>query len=112
MTANQVSVKARAVGAGAALLLALGASGCSNMSATQQRTLSGGAIGAAGGAAIGAMAGNAGLGAAAGAGAGLLGGYLYDQYEKSKESSYQKGYQAGATSQRKKSSSTGTTQSQ
>ena len=36
--------------------------GCSGMSTTQQRTLSGGAIGG---------------------GAGLLGGYAYDQYEKS-----------------------------
>ena len=36
--------------------------GCSGMSTTQQRTLSGAAIGG---------------------GAGLLGGYAYDQYEKS-----------------------------
>ena len=82
---------------GLALLLA--ATGCSGMSTTQQRTLSGGAIGAAGGAVIGAIAGNAGVGAAAGAGAGLLGGYLYDSYEKSKEASYEKGYQAGKASQ-------------
>jgi osmotically inducible lipoprotein OsmB len=82
----------------AAVVAAATLVGCSNMTATQQRTLSGGAIGAAGGAVIGAMAGNAGLGAAAGAGAGLLGGYLYDSYEKSKEASYQKGYQAGASS--------------
>jgi osmotically inducible lipoprotein OsmB len=67
-----------------AFVAAIGATSCSNMTATQQRTLSGGAIGAAGGAAIGAMAGNAGLGAGIGAGAGLLGGYLYDSYEKSK----------------------------
>jgi len=40
------------------------------MSDTQQRTLSGGAIGGRGGLAIGAVAGNAGLGAAIGAGAG------------------------------------------
>jgi osmotically inducible lipoprotein OsmB len=53
-------------------------SGCSGMSSTEQRTLSGGAMGAAGGAVIGAIAGNAALGAAAGAGAGLLGGYVYD----------------------------------
>ncbi|WP_431281561.1 hypothetical protein ACQW02_19420 [Humitalea sp. 24SJ18S-53] len=37
----------------AALLLA----GCSNMNRTQQRALSGGAIGAAGGAAVGALTG-------------------------------------------------------
>lgn len=57
--------------------------GCSGMSYTEQRTLSGGAIGAAGGALIGAAAGAPGTGAAIGGGAGLLGGYLYDQYEKS-----------------------------
>ena len=56
--------------------------GCSGMSYTEQRTLSGGAIGAAGGALIGAAAGSPGTGAAIGAGAGLVGGYLYDQYEK------------------------------
>jgi hypothetical protein len=69
--------------------------GCAGMSDTQQRTLSGGVIGAGGGAAIGAIAGNAGLGAAIGAGAGLVGGYLYDQNEKSKESVYKEGYKAG-----------------
>ena len=55
------------------------AGACSGMSYTEQRTLSGGAIGAAGGALIGAAAGSA----ATGGGAGLLGDYLYDQYEKS-----------------------------
>jgi hypothetical protein len=88
----------------AVLLAAIALHGCSGMTTTQQRTLSGGAIGAAGGAVIGAMAGNAGLGAAAGAGAGLLGGYAYDRYEKTKEAEYQKGYQAGRAS---KSSSGG-----
>lgn len=92
------SMKTLVVAAASALVLGLGVQGCSNMSATEQRTLSGGMIGAGGGAIIGAIAGNAGLGAAAGAGAGLLGGYLYDQYEKSKESSYQQGYQAGRQS--------------
>ena len=37
--------------------------GCSDMTPTQQRALSGTAIGAGGGAIIGAIAGNAGLGA-------------------------------------------------
>jgi osmotically inducible lipoprotein OsmB len=54
----------------AAILAALLASGCSGISTTQPRTLSGGAIGASSGAAIGG-------------GASLLGGYAYDQYEKS-----------------------------
>ena len=69
--------------------------GCSNMSTTEQRTLSGGAIGTAGGAVLGAIGGNAALGAVAGAGAGVIGGYLYDRYEKSKQESYNQGYQAG-----------------
>ena len=74
--------------------------GCAGMSSTEQRTLSGGVIGAGGGAIIGAMAGNAGLGAAIGAGAGLLGGYIYDQHEKSRESAYQEGYRSGQRSPR------------
>ena len=65
------------------MLVAVLLGGCSGMSYTEQRTLSGGAIGAAGGALIGAAAGAPGTGAAIGAGAGLLGGYLYDHYEKS-----------------------------
>ena len=59
--------------------------GCSNMSQTQQRVLSGGAIGAGSGAVIGAIAGNAGMGAAIGGAAGLAGGYIYDQYKKSEQ---------------------------
>ena len=65
------------------MLVAVLLGGCSGMSYTEQRTLSGGAIGAAGGALIGAAAGAPGTGAAIGAGAGLVGGYLYDQYQKS-----------------------------
>ena len=65
------------------LTAALIISGCSGMSYTQQRVLSGGAIGAAGGALIGAAAGSAAIGAVAGGGAGLLGGYIYDQNQKS-----------------------------
>jgi len=57
--------------------------GCSGMSNTQQRVLSGGAIGASSGALIGWAAGSPAAGAAIGGGAGLLGGYVYDQYEKS-----------------------------
>ena len=41
--------------------------GCANMSNTEQRTLSGAAIGTAGGAVVGAIAGSAGWGAAIGA---------------------------------------------
>ncbi len=65
------------------LVVMMFAGACSGMSYTEQRVLSGGAIGAAGGAAIGAAAGSAATGAAIGGGAGVVGGYLYDQYQKS-----------------------------
>jgi len=67
------------------ILAALFLAGCAGMSTTEQRVLSGGAIGAGGGALIGAAAGSAAIGAGVGGGAGLLGGYLYDQYRKSHE---------------------------
>ena len=57
--------------------------GCSGMSPTQQRVVSGGAIGASSGALIGWAAGCPACGAAIGGGAGMLGGYAYDRYEKS-----------------------------
>ncbi len=60
------------------------AGACSGMSTTQQRVLSGGAIGASSGALIGWAAGSPAAGAAIGAGAGLVGGYVYDQYQKSR----------------------------
>ncbi|OGR09088.1 MAG: hypothetical protein A3K23_06445 [Desulfobacca sp. RBG_16_58_9] len=57
--------------------------GCAGMSYTEQRMLSGGAIGASSGALIGWAAGSPAAGAAIGGGAGVLGGFLYDRYEKS-----------------------------
>jgi osmotically inducible lipoprotein OsmB len=72
----------KAVILGVVLALALG--GCSGMSATQQRVLSGGALGASQGAIIGWAAGSPAVGAAIGGGAGLLAGFLYDQYEKAR----------------------------
>jgi uncharacterized membrane protein len=66
------------------MVAALVVGGCSGMSNTEQRTLSGGVIGAGGGALIGWAAGCPACGAAIGAGAGMLGGYAYDQYEKSR----------------------------
>ena len=65
------------------VVAALFLGGCANMSNTQQRVLSGGAIGASSGALIGWAAGCPACGAAIGGGAGLVGGYAYDQYEKS-----------------------------
>ena len=66
------------------VVLALALGGCSGMSSTQQRMLSGGAMGASSGALIGWAAGSPAAGAAIGGGAGVLGGFLYDQYEKSR----------------------------
>jgi osmotically inducible lipoprotein OsmB len=65
------------------LALTIATAGCSNMNNTQQRTLSGGAMGAAGGAVITAVTGGcvwcgAVIGGAVGAGAG----YVYDQVKK------------------------------
>jgi hypothetical protein len=62
----------------AAAVAAVPLAGCSDMTAGQQRALSGTAIGAGGGAIIGAIAGNAGLGAGIGAAAGLPGGLIYN----------------------------------
>ena len=83
----------------AATLLAVPLAGCADMSPTQQRALSGTAIGAGGGAIIGAMAGNAGLGAGIGAAAGLAGGLIFDKVKRDQASSYNVGYQAGASGQ-------------
>jgi hypothetical protein len=69
--------------------------GCTGMSDTQQRALTGTAGGAAVGAVLGAIGGNAGLGAAAGAGAGLVAGLIYDQVKKDEQAAYDSGYAAG-----------------
>lgn len=52
--------------------------GCSGMSNTHQRALSGGAIGAGTGLLIGGP-----VGAIVGGGVGAAGGYAYDQHQKS-----------------------------
>jgi Glycine-zipper domain len=83
----------------AAAVAAVPLAGCADMTPTQQRALSGTAIGAGGGAIIGAIAGNAGLGAGIGAAAGLAGGLIYDQVKRGQASSYQAGYQAGGRGQ-------------
>jgi len=62
-------------------VLALGA--CTGMSNTQQRTVSGAAIGTGIGAVGGAVTGGCvSCGAAVGAAVGAGGGYIYDQVEK------------------------------
>lgn len=83
----------------AGVVAALPVSGCAEMNPTQQRALSGTAIGAGGGAIIGAIAGNAGLGAGIGAVARLAGGLIYDKVKKDEAASYSAGYQAGARRQ-------------
>ena len=66
--------------------LVQGALGCSSMSDTEKRTLTGGGIGAASGALIGQLATGRPLeGAAIGAAAGLAGGWLYDRHKKSED---------------------------
>jgi len=72
---------------------------CADMTPTQQRALSGTAIGAGGGAVIGAIAGNAGLGAGIGAGAGLLGGLLVDRSRQAQDTAFQQGLAAGRLGQ-------------
>ena len=72
---------------------------CADMTPTQQRALTGTAIGAGGGAVLGAIGGNAGLGAAAGAGAGLLGGLLFDQSRQAQDRAFQQGVAAGRAGQ-------------
>ncbi len=73
--------------------------GCSGLTDTQQRALTGTVGGAGVGAVLGAIGGNAGLGAVAGAGAGLAAGLIYDQVKKNEAASYQQGYAAGKNSQ-------------
>jgi len=64
-----------------AAALAVGLAGCSNMNSTEQRTLSGAAIGAGAGAAVGAVTGGLSIpaGAVIGAGAGAATGFIVDQ---------------------------------
>ncbi len=57
--------------------------GCANMTPTQQRALSGGAIGTAGGAAVGAIVGGSpALGAVVGGAAGTAAGALWEDIRK------------------------------
>jgi osmotically inducible lipoprotein OsmB len=63
-------------------LLSMFTFGCTGMTSQQQRTLSGGAIGAAGGAFItGVAGGNAAVGAALGGAAGALTGYVLGEQD-------------------------------
>lgn len=66
-----------------ALAASLALAGCAGMSDTEQRVLSGGAIGAGSGALITAATGGCvACGAAIGGAVGAAGGYVYDQMKK------------------------------
>jgi predicted Zn-dependent protease len=84
----------------AIILLALSSSmaACADLTPTQQRAMTGTAIGAGGGAVLGAIGGNAGLGAIAGAGAGLVGGLVVDRVRQNEEAAYQRGVASGRQS--------------
>jgi osmotically inducible lipoprotein OsmB len=65
------------------VLMLVATAGCANMTAQQQRALSGGAMGAAGGAALGAVVGgNPALGAAVGGAVGAAAGALWQDITK------------------------------
>lgn len=70
------------------LVVGLALSGCAGMTDTQQRTLSGGAMGAGAGALFGAMGGNAAMGAAIGGAVGAGGGYLYGKHKEAEANAY------------------------
>jgi hypothetical protein len=81
------------------LVISLGLLACAGMSDTEQRTLSGAAIGTVAGTAVGAIAGSAGWGAAIGAATGAAGGYIHDRNVKSREDAYRRGYEEGRRNQ-------------
>jgi osmotically inducible lipoprotein OsmB len=65
------------------VLIVISLMGCAGMSETQQRTLSGGVIGAGAGAGVAAIAGgNAWVGAAIGGAGGALTGYIIGEKNK------------------------------
>jgi hypothetical protein len=74
-----------------ALAAVMALAGCANLSTTEQRTLTGAAIG---GTAAGVISGEWGW-AVGGAAAGAIGGYLYDQHKKSEEQAYKRGVKDG-----------------
>ncbi len=80
------------------LIICLTVFGCAGMSNTEQRTLSGGAIGTGAGAIVGPTPPPPPPPPPPGAAAGAAGGYLYDHHEKAKQAEYEKGYQAGQQS--------------
>ena len=74
------------------LIISLALGGCAGVSDTEQRTLSGAAIGTAVGGIVGAIAGHTGIGLAVGAVAGTAGGYLYDHHKKAQQKAHDQAY--------------------
>jgi len=72
----------------------LAVAGCAGMSDTEQRTLTGGAIGTAAGVAVGAITGEWAW-AAGGAAIGAAAGYIYDQQKQKEKRAYDQGVQEG-----------------
>ena len=90
---GEQNMKKIAIVAFAALFITM--TGCADMSATHQRTVTGGLGGAAAGAAIGAIAGNAGMGALIGGAAGSTGGFLYGRSRDAQDRAFQEGLRQG-----------------
>jgi osmotically inducible lipoprotein OsmB len=79
---------------------AIAITGCSGMSNTEQRTLSGASIGAvAGGVGTAIFHGNPIWGVVGGAAVGAASGYAYDAYKKNEGANYNAGYNAGKKNQ-------------
>ena len=73
------------------LAIVVALSGCAGMTDTQQRTVTGGVLGAGAGGIIGAISGSAGWGALIGAGVGTAGGFLYGKHKETEDEAYQRG---------------------
>ncbi len=83
---------------GGVLAAVLATAGCSNMTASQQSTLSGAGIGTAAGVAVGAITGDwawAAAGAAIGAGAGYLTEQERQRQAAAQQKAFNEGVQAG-----------------
>jgi len=78
----------------AALAGTFAVAGCAGMSDTQQRTLSGAAIGTAVGAGVGAITGDWAW-AAGGAAIGAAGGFLVDQQRQREDEAFRRGVDTG-----------------
>jgi len=83
----------------AAVAAGLAVAGCAGMSDTQQRTLSGAAIGTAVGAGVGAITGEWAW-AAGGAAVGAATGFLVDQQRQREEEAYRRGVETGKSQPR------------